>query len=414
MARRQDDGMKYPRAFLVLCALGVLVILGSDLATPMIPLFAEELGASALEVGFIRSAYFMTRIFIELPVGLISDRIGRRKPIVLGLFLSALSAVICGSSPNIGQLIVGRAIWGVGAALYFASSTVLVLDMFQEDRGKALGIYQGVEFAGRFAGAPLGGALSEYFGFRVAFYATGAALLGGSALAMASKEFRDLDLGKTKSSHTRLLTSISLLRTWPIAVASMVGFLRTFNMQGITQTLIPLFQSGVLGFGPFDIGLLATTRTIGVVAMTLLGGYLTDRVGKKPVLITGIALSAVANACYLHYLSYLGQAVVGVVSGFGAGMMTVVLPIIVSEAVDASARGAAMGAYRTVFDIGSVTGPIVATMGLANIEDLEVSSVQLRFYVFAAVLAIGIPLVLTLRGPSRAADDPRRALASEA
>ena len=260
--------MKYPRAFLVLCALGVLVILGSDLATPMIPLFAEELGASALEVGFIRSAYFMTRIFIELPVGLISDRIGRRKPIVLGLFLSALSAVICGSSPNIGQLIVGRAIWGVGAALYFASSTVLVLDMFQEDRGKALGIYQGVEFAGRFAGAPLGGALSEYFGFRVAFYATGAALLGGSALAMASKEFRDLDLGKTKSSHTRLLTSISLLRTWPIAVASMVGFLRTFNMQGITQTLIPLFQSGVLGFGPFDIGLLATTRTIGVVAMT--------------------------------------------------------------------------------------------------------------------------------------------------
>jgi len=61
-----------------------------------------------------------------------------------------------------------------------------------------------------------------------------------------------------------------------------------------------------------------------------------------------------------------------------------------------------------------VTGPIVATMGLANIEDLEVSSVQLRFYVFAAVLAIGIPLVLTLRGPSRAEDDPRRALASEA
>jgi MFS family permease len=143
--------------------------------------------------------------------------------------------------------------------------------------------------------------------------------------------------------------------------------------------------------------------------MTLLGGYLTDRVGKKPVLITGIALSAVANACYLHYLSYLGQAVVGVVSGFGAGMMTVVLPIIVSEAVDASARGAAMGAYRTVFDIGSVTGPIVATMGLANIEDLEVGSVQLRFYVFAAVLAIGIPLVLTLRGPSRAADDLARA-----
>jgi len=392
--------MRYPRVFIVLCALGVLVILGSDLAVPMLPLFARELGATPIEIGFIRSSYFLTRIFVELPIGVISDRVGRRKPIILGLLLSAVSAIICATSPNIWQLIAGRALWGVGGALYFATSTVFVLDIFQKDKGKALGIFQGVEFAGRFVGSPVGGALSEYFGFRAAFSATGVALLGGLALALFSKDFKNPESKTVRTEQLGVLASLTLLRNWPIMVASLVGFLRTFNMQGITQTLIPLFQAYELGFGPFEIGLLASLRTVGVVAMTLLGGLLTDKIGRNPILIGGIVATAIANITYLMFPAFEGQAVVSVLAGLGAGMMTVVLPLIVSEAVDASARGSAMGAYRTVFDVGSVIGPIAATMGLTlpeeNVEG-GLGDISGRFYLFTAALAIGIPLVLTLR-----------------
>jgi len=383
--------MGYPRVFIVLCALGILVILGSDIAVPMLPLFARELGATPIEIGFIRSSYFATRIFVELPIGVISDRIGRRKPIIFGLLLSAVSAAICGAAPNIVQLIIGRALWGVGGALYFATSTVLVLDIFQKDKGKALGIFQGVEFAGRFVGAPVGGALSEYLGFRAAFFATGAALLGGFALALLSKDFKNPERKAVRTEQLSVLASLSLLGSWPITVASSVGFLRTFNMQGITQTLIPLFQAEELGFSPLDIGLLAAFRTLGVVAMTFFGGYLADRIGRKPVLIGGIVATATANIGYLTFPTFKGHSAVSILAGFGAGMMTVVLPLIVSEAVDASARGSAMGAYRTVSDIGSVIGPIAATTTSVAFDDVQTS-----FHLFTTTLMVGIPLILAL------------------
>jgi len=110
--------MQFPRVFIILCVLGVLVILGSGLASPMLPLFAKELGASTVEVGVINASYFGARIFVEFPMGMISDRVGRRRLIILGIFVSAVSAVICGVAPTIPVLIAGRALWGGGGDQY--------------------------------------------------------------------------------------------------------------------------------------------------------------------------------------------------------------------------------------------------------------------------------------------------------
>jgi len=358
----------------------------------MLPLFANELGATETEIGFISSSYFIARLFMELPIGIISDRIGRRKPIVLGLLLSAVSAVICGMSSNVYQLIAGRALWGVGGALYFASSTVLVLDLFKEGKGKALGLFQGIEFGGRLVGSPLGGALTEYLGFRAAFFSTGAVLVVGFVIGLLSKDFKDSNHGTVKE-NPKILASFLLLRNGPVAIASLVGFLRTFNLQGITQTLIPIFQAQDLGFSPLIIGSLGIFRTAGQISMALLGGYLLDRIGKKTVLQGGIILSAIANVGHLLFPTIEGHAFMGALSGVGSGLLTVTLPIVVTEAVDDSVRGSAMGAYRTVFDSGSSIGPIAVTMMSENF------SIQLSLYVSTALLLFGMPLIQTLRYP---------------
>lgn len=388
--------MKYPRVFIVLCALGALVILGSGIAVPMIPLFAIELGASTIEIGFIRSSYFAARIFLELPIGMLSDRIGRRKLIIFGLLLSAISAVICGTSPNTFQLIAGRVLWGIGGAMYFSSSTVFILDLFPDDRGKALGVFHGIEFAGRLVGSPLGGTLSEYLGFRAAFFSTGVALLSGFLFAFFSKDFRNPErIASSRGKTQGFIVSLALLSSRQIAVISLLGFLRTFNMQGITQTMVPLFQAEELGFGPFLIGIIGMFRTVGVVVISLSLGYLTEKIGIKTILVGGIVASAISNICQIVFPTFLGQAVVGLIAGFGGGMMVVVLPILISEAVDSSVRGLAMGAYRTVMNIGSFIGPIAATT-----VGTVFGSINVSFYLLTAILILGMPLTLTINRKS--------------
>jgi DHA1 family multidrug resistance protein-like MFS transporter len=398
--------MRYPTAFIILCVLGVLVILGSGLATPMLPLFARDLGASTLEVGLISSSYFAVRIFVELPVGIISDRVGRRRMIVLGIFISALGAFLCGLAPSIHALIAGRGLWGAGGALYFGTSTVMVLDLFQERRGQALGIFQGIEFAGRLIGSPIGGALTEYLGFRAAFLATGGTLLGGVLVAILAKGFKEpkpaAEQSARDAAHFNAVASLLLLRSLPILMPSLLGFYRTFNSQGITQTLVPLFQTDNLGFTPLQIGVLGTFRTVGVVAMTFFCGYLTDRLGSKPLLLGGLSLTVLGNELYLGLGSFEGQALASLFAGCGAGMMVVTLPLVVSEAVDESIRGAAMGAYRTIFNIGSFIGPICAT----TISEMQ-GTILSTFHIFTGIMLTGIPIVLTLHYANKSSRPPR-------
>jgi MFS family permease len=394
--------MQFPRVFIILCVLGVLVILGSGLASPMLPLFAKDLGASTVEVGVINASYFGARIFVELPVGLISDRVGRRRLIILGIFLSALSAVVCGMAPTISLLIVGRVLWGIGGALYFGSSTVLVLDLFREGRGRALGIFQGIEFAGRLIGSPIGGALAEYWGFRVAFLATGGTLLVGGALALLSRDFRNIPSERAMQRPPRqpsIGASLTLLATGSILVASIIGFYRTFNMQGITQTLVPLMQSEQLSFSPLLIGVLGTFRTVGVVVMTFSSGVLTEKISYPPILLAGVGLTMLGNEGYIWLASVEGQTLASLCAGFGAGMIVVTLPLLVSESVDESVRGTAMGLYRTIFNIGSFTGPIVATAASAWL------GIPLTFHVFTGLLLTAMPIVFTLKHASSGSAD---------
>jgi len=394
--------MQYPRVFIILCVLGVLVILGSGLATPMLPLFARELGASTIEVGLINSSYFAVRIFVELPVGILSDRVGRRRMIVLGIFVSALGAFLCGVAPSIYILIAGRVLWGAGGAMYFGASTVMVLDLFQENRGQALGIFQGIEFAGRLIGSPIGGALAEYLGFRAAFLATGGTLLGGVLVALLTPGFVESRPGARASgrgiARPPVTSSLLLLRSPSILLPSLLGFYRTFNSQGIIQTLVPLYQTDALGFSPFLIGVLGTFRTVGVVVMTLACGYLMDHLGGKPLLLAGVILTMLGNELHLWLGSLEGQALASLFAGFGSGMMVVIVPLVVSEGVDEAIRGAAMGAYRTIFNIGSFIGPIGATT-ISEVQGVLPGT----FHIFTGILLTGIPIAFILKYPQKKA-----------
>jgi MFS family permease len=142
-----------------------VTVFGFGVAQPFLPLYAREMDTSETVVGLLISSYFITRLFIELPSGIISDRVGRRIPLLTGMSLSFLGAVICSLAHDLPFLVLGRAVWGMGTALFFSSSTAFIFDLFETSvRSQAMGTFQSIEFIVSVVCAPLGGLIAAYIG----------------------------------------------------------------------------------------------------------------------------------------------------------------------------------------------------------------------------------------------------------
>lgn len=132
--------MSYPRVFTLVCISSFLVVFGLGMIVPFLPLYAQDLGASETLIGVVVSSFFIVRMFMELPSGLISDRIGRRLLIVLGLLIGFFGSIICGLAVELMGLFSGRILCGVGTALFFGSCWSFIFDIFPlESKGRARG-----------------------------------------------------------------------------------------------------------------------------------------------------------------------------------------------------------------------------------------------------------------------------------
>ena len=99
-----------------------MVIMSISLSSAFLPIMAHKLDPTGSLVGLAISSWFLTRIFIEVPSGLISAKVGRRNLIVRGILLGILGSLLCALSNSIYILILGRTLWGFGTALYFTSN----------------------------------------------------------------------------------------------------------------------------------------------------------------------------------------------------------------------------------------------------------------------------------------------------
>jgi MFS family permease len=152
---RRIFGPDIPRVYFELLFIGFNILVGMSLSSSFLPILAARLDPSGALVGLVVSAWFLSRIFIELPAGIISDRIGRGRLLVIGLGMSLIGPILCSQAKHVYMLILGRGIWGMGTALYFMSNMALLMEILPvSTRGKALGVFQGIEFIGSLIGAP--------------------------------------------------------------------------------------------------------------------------------------------------------------------------------------------------------------------------------------------------------------------
>jgi MFS family permease len=262
----------------------------------------------------------------------------------------------------------------------------LIINMFSvERRGSAMGLFQGIEFLGSTLASTFSGVIITGLGFIGAFYlSTAMAMVGLFLLFLPSlrREIKTLP----SSSSIRLSTIPKVLTNKGLLIVCAVTLMNFIIYQGVLFTTFPLYLNGILKMSLTDIGFVQGARSIGYVLSMLFMGTISDRIGRKPILLFG-TLGTAIMCIFLNFA--VGFTMVGVTMfliGITTGAVWIICPVIAAEVVDPDHRGAAVGTYRTFFDAGSVFGPILM------IWVMEAYGNSMTFYLSSILLlAVFIP-----------------------
>jgi len=368
-------------------------MLSNGLSSPFLaPYVKQEFTAPILLVGLGVSGYFLLRAFSELPFGVMSDRIGPLKPLLFGKVLTIVAPFICWVATDVYQLVVARAMWGIGDAAFFCVSTVYVTSIFSERyRGKAIGVFTSLEWVGILLGHSLSGFVATYVGIRNIFLLNSVfGVITLFLLIMVRFQGESSD----KSSGGSILPSWTMMRpaiNSSVLIASVLIFSVMFRSNGIISEFFPLYVTEELGASSIEYGLLTATSTGGAALGMSLGGLISDRLGKKKALALGFGIGVAATYLLAVINTLLLLFPVMIMDGLLYGITYAVAPILVVDSVPSKVRGKAIGIYRTFYDLGGLAGPIVMSV-IAMIVGLPYGYIA-AFYVTTALIFVNLLIV---------------------
>jgi len=383
---------KLPFVYYELTFLAFAIMMGMSLPSSFLPIMAQGLDPSGVLVGMVVSAWFLSRVFLNLPAGMLSDRLGRGRLLIFGLGLSCFGPILCAFATNIYVLILGRVFWGAGTAFYFMNNYALLMDILPASvRGRALGFFQGLEFIGSFIGAPVGAFLAAYMSFGQVFYFSLVLALVSLLVAWRSNAIREPKARSLTREELSLREVFRGLKTWGIIAVCLCSFLRYFINQGVFQTIFQLYLREGLLYSIEAIGLVLSARIAGQVVSIVAAGILSDRLGRKPVLIAGYVISASGFLAFTLMGDFGVMLLTALLQGIGEGFGFTTLIALLTDLAPPEIRGGVIGFYRTFNDVGGFFGPIVFMLVYGA------SGAATVFQLCATLNLFSIVLVLSLR-----------------
>ena len=254
-----------------------------------------------------------------------------------------------------------------------------------------MGIFQGIEFIGQIFGAGVSGLIVENLGWQGGF--TFALVLTVIALLLfiVPPYIRNETVHGPTKEPLKISEVLGVLRNQTLIIIASATLAEFVMSTGLIMTVVPLYANETLGFSLGDVGYVMGARSIGFVIAMFTMGSISDRMGRKPVLLFGLVATSVLVVIMSFFTSFFTIAAIISIIGFTSGAIWIVGPVISAEAVEPSKRGAAIGAYRTFFDLGSFVGPILMTLVMTDY------GVQNCFYVAAALMLLTVPMVFKIR-----------------
>ena len=391
------------REYYLMIVSGTVTMLSGGFVGPIFaPFVRNEFTAPLQLVGLAVSGYFFLRMLSEFPLGVLSDRMGPKMPLVAGRVLAVVGAFICYQTESIWLLILARLFWGMGDASFFCIGMSYVSRLFtSERRGRAMGFFQAVEMVGNLIGQTLGGMVAATYGLRFNFLVC--SVLGVAALLMVSmiKGLGDeASLGKTAPSLIPTRQEMKQVFNMTVVAACIINLGCMVINAGLLGTILPIYATEELGLSLTTYVFLISGSTVGSVAGNLLGGFLSDKMGRRKMLATGLVVGLVAVFGLTVFTSFYPLLAVMFMKGIFWGVVYGVIPAFIADAVPDVVRGKAIGTFRTFMDMGGLVGPIV----MSTFVELVGAPLgyMYSFYLGVGIIVVCLGMVLRLREPGSA------------
>lgn len=331
---------------------------------PLLPAFAKELHASDVEIGFIASSFALAQLFFSPLWGVLSDKVGRKRVMSIGIVGLAASFFLFGVTTHIPLLIVGRFLQGMFSAALMPTARAYAADIsLKEERVNIMGRVSGFIALGVISGPALAGLLGEYNISLPFFGASFVALLNALFIFFLLPESLQKEQRKTVAVKRTLLQLLFLFKELKryLAPLFLLAFLSSFAITN-NQVTVPLLASAKFNLGTRDIGFIFMGLGIvsAIVQFSLIS-KISRFLGNHKTIVLGfvfIAIGFLLMPFVPNHLEYL-YATAALVAA-GAAVSRPVLSALLSQETP-EGQGTTMGTANAFESLGRFTSPLIGT-----------------------------------------------------
>jgi len=345
-------------------------------------LFTKEvlLITSFTQIGLVLSMFGLTKAVTNLGLGALSDRIGRKPIILLGIAVSGIGGAVIATSSAYSGMLIGTALIGLGGGGAFVGIMVAMIEAVASKRtGLAMGLFELAAYGGSSFGSALGGYLAAGSGLRYPFYVilalSGVGAATGFFIIPETRSLEKEEKEAVREGSKEYVDAIK--RLVPLYIA---GFSSKI-MDSLLWSFLPLLLIG-LPMSITEVTVITSAFTFSWALSQPLTGYVSDNLGRKSIILVGLFSAAVSILPFTLTRNFFLLVVLALVLGVEAALFYTPLVAMVSDIAPSALEGTLVGSYRFFRDMGYFVGPILLG-AIADIYGLDYS-----FYVTSLSLLI--------------------------
>jgi MFS family permease len=351
----EDSGNESLRGVIALCVTIFFIDAANASAIPLYPFFARSLGASVALIGALASSTGLTTVLLSIPLGSMSDRLGRKRIMQVGITCAILAPLLYTSASEPLHLLPARIILGVAMGSTFTMGFVYVTEIAPKgQRGLAQGLYLTSMGSGFTIGPLIGGFAAKSLGYSSAFYIT-AALAACGFVALLFTPEKEID--STVVSRGPFEGFRGLLGNSRLLAAGVSNF---FNSMIFNTVMIffPLYGISI-GFDESQVGMGLTVRGLASTATRIPAGMAMSRLGALRLMAFGLGASALMILAIPAFDALVLLSLILGLQGIFYGIYLTSANTYVTEVAPEGMEGASMGVFSTFSNVSGIVSPIV-------------------------------------------------------
>jgi len=356
-------------ALLVFMAGMILANIAGSMNGSLMPLYVQSLGADTKQIGLFFTVSAIAPLVLQIVGGFVSDSIGRLKAVAIGSIAGSIGYVLYAVAPAWGWLLVGHAVSRLAGCFVAPSFQAFIAEQSTEKtRARVFAVSESAFAVVGIVGPPIGGFLSQRYGFRLMFVAAGALYLAATVIRMAMAVRSRNRLSSTyhapqKMTLACLKSSMGAMVALVLSGGVMTWLFLSDSVNDVAFSIAnhfdPIYQSNIIGMSNIQITWVISAFSIVRMIALPFGGVFADKAGERAGICLGHLLCGLGGALFLLGTAYPHFVLVWALYGLGVALLSPAYNSLVSKEVPIGMRGTAFGLVSTTLGIASLPAPYI-------------------------------------------------------